>query len=317
MSSLGRLTLETDFAFPAENLGELRLHICGETFELADRIFDEGTVLTSCTARNFNWSRGITVSVALSAGPSRDPALSGLKLEESAGTAITLNQPFAFYLTDYTASVANSISRVTVTPTARDTYATLRYLDGAGNALADLDTLAAGHQVDLVEGANTIQVEVTAEDGATTRTYTVAVTRAAQADTDATLSALELSDGTLDPSFDSDVTEYTASVGEAVERITVTAVKSDSAATVEFLDNHGVLEDRDPAAPGHQVRLWEGANSIWVAVTAGDGITNTYRLTVYRAAQSDTDATLSGLVLERLDGTPIALSPVLRFRHSH
>ena len=61
----------------------------------------------------------------------------------------------------------------------------------------------------------------------------------------------------------------------------MTAVKSDSAATVEFLDNHGVLEDRDPAAPGHQVRLWEGPNRIRVAVTAGDGITNTYRLTVY------------------------------------
>ena len=252
--------------------------------------------------------------MALSAEASSDTALSGLKLEESAGTAITLNQPFAFYLTDYTASVANSISRVTVTPTARDTYATLRYLDGAGNALADLDTLAAGHQVDLVEGANTIQVEVTAEDGVTTRTYTVEATRAQQADTDATLSALELSDGTLDPSFASDVTEYTASVGEAVERITVWAVKSDSAATVEFRDNHGVLEDRDPAAPGHQVRLREGANIIRVAVTAGDGITNTYMLTVTRAAQSDTDATLSGLVLERLDGTPIALSPVLRLQ---
>ena len=135
-------------------------------------------------------------------------------------------------------------------------------------------------------------------------------TRAAQADTDATLSALELSDGTLDPSFASDVTEYTASVRSGVERITVWAVKSDSAATVEFLDNHGVLEDLDPAAPGHQVRLREGSTPIWVAVTAGDGITNTYMLTVYRAAQSDTDATLSGLVLERLDGTPIALSPV-------
>ena len=307
-SSLGRLTLETDYAFPEANLGQLRLHICGEILELADRIFeaDSSYILS---ARNFNWSRGITVSVALSAEVSSDAALSGLKLEESAGTAITLNQPFAFYRTDYTASVANSISRVTVTPTARDTYATLRYLDGAGNALADLDTLAAGQQVDLVEGANTIQVEVTAEDGATTRTYTVAATRAAQADTDATLSALELSDGTLDPSFASDKTAYNATVRYGLEQITVWAVKSDSAATVEFLDNHGVLEDRDPAAPGHQVRLWEGANSIWVAVTAGDGITNTYRLTVYRAAQSDTDAALSGLVLERLDGTPIALSP--------
>ena len=261
--------------------------------------------------RNLSWSTGISVSVALSAEPSSDAGLSGLKLEESAGPAIPLNPPFAFSLTDYMASVANSVSRVTVTPVARSAYATLRYLDGAGNALADLDTLAAGHQVDLVEGANTIQVEVTAEDGATTRTYTVALTRAAQADTDATLSALELSDGTLSPLFAPDVTAYTASVPNAVERITVTAVKSDSAATVEFLDGAGdALADLDLAATGHQVGLVEGANTIQVAVTAGEGTTTTiYTVTVTRAAQSNTDATLSGLVLERLDGTPIALRP--------
>ena len=125
-----------------------------------------------------------------------------------------------------------------------------------------------------------------------------------------TLSALELSDGTLSPLFAPDVTAYTASVPNAVERITVTAVKSDSAATVEFLDGAGdALPDLDLAATGHQVGLVEGANTIQVAVTAGEGTTTTiYTVTVTRAAQSNTDATLSGLVLERLDGTPIALS---------
>ena len=112
--SQGNLSFDTRTAFPEAILGRLRLHICGETFELANRFFEfDSTYIWR--PGNFNWSRGITVSVALSAEPSSDAALSGLKLEESAGTAITLNQPFAFYRTDYTASVANSISRVTVT----------------------------------------------------------------------------------------------------------------------------------------------------------------------------------------------------------
>ena len=173
------LALNPGDTVPLETHNLLHLHLCSEDFNLADALVDQVGSFQWDDIGSFLWSAGITVSVALSAVPSSDPALSGLKLEESAGTAITLNQPFAFYLTDYTASVANSVSRVTVIPTARDTYATLRYLDGAGNALADLDTLAAGRQIDLLEGANTIQVEVTAEDGATTWTYTVAVTRAA------------------------------------------------------------------------------------------------------------------------------------------
>ncbi len=45
--------------------------------------------------------------------------------------------------------------------------------------MVDADASADGHQVDLDVGSNTITVKVTAEDGTTTRTYTVTVTRAA------------------------------------------------------------------------------------------------------------------------------------------
>ena len=43
----------------------------------------------------------------------------------------------------------------------------------------DDDTVTGGVQVDLVVGANTITVTVTAEDGSTTGAYAVVVTRAA------------------------------------------------------------------------------------------------------------------------------------------
>ena len=46
--------------------------------------------------------------------------------------------------------------------------------------------------------------------------------------TDATLSNLSLSDGTLTPAFASGTTSYTASVGNAVSQITVTSTKSDT-----------------------------------------------------------------------------------------
>ena len=62
---------------------------------------------------------------------------------------------------------------------------------------------------------------VTAEDGVSTVTYSVVVTRAASSD--ATLSALALAEGTLSPTFSSDVLAYTADVGNEITSVTVTA----------------------------------------------------------------------------------------------
>ena len=78
-------------------------------------------------------------------------------------------------------------------------------------------TDAAG-VVDLSVGGNVITVKVTAEDGQTTQTYTVTVTRAAPASTDAGLSALTLS-GVDFGTFDSTTTSYTAQVSNSVTRL--------------------------------------------------------------------------------------------------
>ena len=53
------------------------------------------------------------------------------------------------------------------------------YFDGADSALTDADGNAAGFQVNLGVGANTIKAKVAASDGETTQTYTVVVTRGA------------------------------------------------------------------------------------------------------------------------------------------
>ena len=68
--------------------------------------------------------------------------------------------------------------------------------------------------VTLAVGSSTVTVQVTAQDG-TTQSYTVAVTRAASSD--ATLSALTLSQGSLSPSFASGTLAYTALVSNSGE----------------------------------------------------------------------------------------------------
>ena len=198
---------------------------------------------------------------------------------------------FASGTTAYTASVGHAVTETMVTATAAAGAAFEVKLNG----VVDQDGV-----VGLAVGSgNVLAVVVTAEDGETTRAYTVTVTRGGSAD--ATLSALSLSGVTLSPAFASGTVAYTASVGHAVTETTVMASASDANASVEVKVN-GVV-DQDGVVP-----LAMGAdNVITVVVTAQDGqTTQTYTVTVTRAGSSD--ASLSGLSLSGVTLTPAFVS---------
>ena len=100
---------------------------------------------------------------------------------------------------------------------------------------------------------------------------------------DATLSGLAVSAGTLDPTFVSGTADYDVDVGYGVTQITVTPTKSVDSSSVAFLDGaDAALSDADTAT-GHQVNLAVGDTVIKVKVTAADSTHNTYTLTVTRA----------------------------------
>ncbi len=205
--------------------------------------------------------------------------MSGLTLSD-----VTL--AFASATTEYTASVASDVTQTTVTPTTNDDGATYEIkLDGATNA---------DGVIPLAVGSNFITVDVTAEDGNTTKTYTVTVTRAEPpVSTDATLGNLTLSDAPF--TFASDTTSYDVNVAHDVDQTTVTPTTNyDGASYVVKLDD---AVDEDGA-----VELSIGANGVSVVVTAEDGeTTKTYTVTVTRAEPLSTDATLSGLTLSGVD----------------
>jgi ketosteroid isomerase-like protein len=102
----------------------------------------------------------------IQAAPATNADLSDLTL--SAGP---LDQAFQANQTSYTATVGFLVSVTTVTPTTDDANATVSV-----NGAAVISGTASG-AISLDEGSNTITVIVTAEDGTTTKTYTVDVTR--------------------------------------------------------------------------------------------------------------------------------------------
>ena len=177
----------------------------------------------------------------------------------------TLSPVFATGTTSYTATVANSVASITLTPTATDVGATtVQYLGETGT------TVFTGT---LNVGANIIRTIVTSQDGTSLYTYTVTVTRAGSSD--ATLSALTISSGTLSPSFTSGTTSYTANVSNLTTSVTLTpTVNEVNATTVQYLGATGTTSFTGA--------LNVGANVIRVVVTAQNGTTSTYTVTVTR-----------------------------------
>ena len=135
--------------------------------------------------RSGNWETAsgplrMRINGTAGAAASTDATLSGLVLNDGTND-LTLTPTFATDTTSYAASVANDIDRITVAPETNDDGATVAYLDENDAEIGDADGTTEGQQVALAEGTNTIKVKVMAEDGTTTQTYTVVVTRQAQA----------------------------------------------------------------------------------------------------------------------------------------
>jgi len=184
------------------------------------------------------------------------------------------NPAFTSETTSYTANVANAVTATTVTPTTGDQNATVT-VDGTPVAS---ETPSGPIMLNL--GPNTINVTVTAQDGSTTKTYTVIVTRAKS--TNANLSMLQLNPGLKNPVFTSSNTSYTASVGTGVNSTIVTPTTSDPTATVKV--NGITVVSGSPST----VPLAAGANTISTEVTAQDGVTKkTYTVIVTRPLGSN------------------------------
>lgn len=95
--------------------------------------------------------------------------------------------------------------------------------------------------------------------------------------TNANLSNLALSAGTLNPSFDSSITSYTAKVASTVMSLTATPTSSSAYSTIT-VNGNAVAS----GMPSDSIGLNPGDNPIHAVVTAQDGTVKTYTVTVHR-----------------------------------
>lgn len=198
-----------------------------------------------------------------------DATLTSLQLSNG-----TLSPAFDAGTTVYTAAVPNAVESITVTPTLSDTANSTVAVNGVA-----VDSGTASEPITLEVGENVITVIGKAADD-TVKNYTITVTRAAAGlSTDASLSSLELSSGTLNPAFDASTFAYTATVPNETASLTVTPTASDASGASITVNGTQVASG---AASG-ALPLAVGANTVTIGVVAEDGATiRTYTVTVTR-----------------------------------
>jgi hypothetical protein len=211
-----------------------------------------------------------------------NPDLASLTLGDNVG----FNPGFSKDLESYSAEVPYAIARLTIRPNAESAYASIT-IDGrtypARNAAAAVP-LRAGE-------VNAIAIVVTAEDGVSTRTYTLNVKRA-EPDRDSGLAGLTVSgDTVLTPAFSPDVTGYRISIPYQPEALTFTPTTRSDFATVT-VQGQAVASGTESQAIALGDELVTSAD---VVVTAQDGTTTTtYTVTIQRA-EPDRDSTLAAI----------------------
>ena len=198
----------------------------------------------------FTGSKSVSVTIKDSAPPpsnnpsnpppasttSSDAYLSALSLSGVEG----LNPNFSKTTYNYTANVDQTVTDVTVNYTPSSSKAKVTYSGGSNLQL----------------GENKIVVNVTAQDGATKKTYTITVVKSNNpALADATLTSLTVDNYPF--TFDPNITEYDiGTIDNSLTSLNIAAIPTNASATLEILGADALLS---------------GENTITVKVTSVDG----------------------------------------------
>jgi len=144
----------------------------GTATTVSGLVTGSNTINVVVTAQDAVTIETYTVVVTKASSNSNDARLSGLSLSSG-----LLSPTFDSATVLYTASVANAVTSITVTPTVNQANASVTV---NGTSVVSANTSGS---INLSVGSNTVTVLNTAQDGTTTKTYTITVTRAPPAPT--------------------------------------------------------------------------------------------------------------------------------------
>ncbi|CUS35872.1 hypothetical protein COMA1_20492 [Candidatus Nitrospira nitrosa] len=215
----------------------------------------------------------------------------GPQLVSLSVSGASLQPPFAGDTTSYTVDLPSNQQDITISATKS---AANDVLSGAIIAPAGQVTGQATIQAPGPGSTKDVSLTVTSSDGRA-KIYTVTL-RAITLSGDNSLKTLTISPGTLAPAFSAGTQDYTVNVASTVTEVTVVTTKSDPNAVISG----------DVPNEGRATLKLDGPGTtkiVSLIVTAPNGTSRTYTITIKRARPSSDDA-LAGLTV-----TPGSLSP--------
>ena len=188
------------------------------------------------------------------------------------GQSMAISPTFSTDSYSYNSNVSTTDRQAVITPVKSDAASNIT-INGFPY------TGPAGQTISLVYGSNALRIEVQASDGNVTA-YTLNIMRPSDK---ANLEDIDLSGGNGDIPISGGNGSYNANVGSNVDRIAITPQVKDPQAVITI--------NGEQAFSGQpkEVSLSYGNNNIAVVITAIDGTTKTYTLSVYRQTSGSSD----------------------------
>jgi len=245
------------------------------------------TIEIIVTAPDGSTTKTYKIAVTRLTEESHNANLSGLVMSQG-----VLSPMFNPDTTNYNLEVANSVSSLTVTPTAAGVHASIKVNE---TSVVSGETT---FDISLVEGNNTITIVVTAEDK-TQKSYILQVKRLGvnekSSNTDLAGLLVYTYEGpgspevyrALDPAFQSGVLEYEVAVPNSANICFIAQQPAGVNATSTFIFN-GSHVRTSPGYWGIAEPLNVGYTEFAITTTAENGDTKTYTVSVLRSSVTST-----------------------------
>ena len=299
---------------PGDTAAIRQLNFCVGTtaYPLSDAGHNPGGGEFNWASTDAGWSAGSAVKLSLGTScPSADlKGLTATSSSSASGTfaSLTLAPSFDADTTSYSATVANTLRHVKLTPTAAHSGSTITVQGTAVTSGSPSGAIA------LNVGTNTLTVRVAAQGGSPTKDYTVTITRQPPpASSNANLSGLRASTATSASgtfttlnigSFAASTTSYSATVDDTITHAKLRPTAAHSAATITVRGS-GVTS----GSASNAIALRTGANILTVRVTAQDGTTTKdYTVTITRQPAEPPAVSLSASPRSVREGSAVTVT---------
>ena len=302
---------------------DLTLHVGNNSLAVADATVTHETTLSRAqnnskavwSSTGMEWSASDVIRVVLTEPETNNDlsALSASTATSAAGmfSAASLSPVFDAGTTSYGVTVGNEVTHAKLTASVEDTGKATMVVGKTGSLSALGDGATSG-AIPLAVGDNALIVRVT-DEGGRAQDYVVTVRRQS-ANND--LSSLSVSTHTsatgsftaqtLKPSFAAGTVSYSVSVGSTVSYAKVTATPAhggDEGATLKIGKRGSTLTATDAGDASAALPLVVGRNVLVVEVTAENGLTKNYLVTITRREPSADLSALSVRVATSETGT--------------